>query len=244
MDAEKTIGNIVYSTINRFKNFGVSTSDYMDYLEIATTAYQEIFRGFEMPSVETVEMQINLAQRVWAFPNDFIALGRVAYRDGKRLWLLTRNDLLDLTQEPTPCEAPTNYQTNSNQNYSPYYWGGATTYGEGGGKNINYYRVDYARRRVIFSESVPTSKGVIEYLSAGKNVNADTFIPLAYVNTFRNLLQWKVSELSDNQMLRSMAKDYERQYQTTLWDANILAKSPTEQEITDSLYSASGFSLR
>lgn len=244
MDAEKTIENIVYSTINRFKNFGASTDDYMDYLEIAISSYQEILRGFELPSLETVEIPINLANRVWAFPSDFIALGRVGYRNGKDIWTLTRNDNLDLTQEPTACESPTNYQPSQGQNNSWFYYGGYTRYGEGGGHNVNYYRVDFAKRRVLFSESVPIGRGVVEYLSAGRGINGNTFIPYAYVDAFRNLLQWKIAEYSDHPILSSKVRDFERLYKSTVWDANILEKAPTVQELYDSLLQSSGFTLR
>jgi len=243
MDAEKTIKNIVLSTINRLKNFGVSMTDYMDILEIATASYAEKMQGFNMPSVITTEIPINLANRVWNLPPDFVALGKVGYRDGKRLWTLTQDDTLDLTDYPEPCEAPTVYNGTNNVGYE-YFWGGATRYGQGGGKNVNYYRIDWQRRRILFSESIPIGFGVIEYLSMGRNVNEDTFVPLAYVDAFRNLVMWKTAELSDNQRLFSMSKDYERQYKETVWDANILAKSPTVTELNDSLMMASGFTLR
>jgi hypothetical protein len=244
MDAEKTIGNIVLSTINRLKNFGVSTTDYMDMLEIATASYSEKMQGFNMPSVITIEIPINLANRVWNLPSDFVALGKVGYRDGKRIWTLTQDDTLDLTDYPEPCEAPTNNTAQTSGGVPSYAWGQYTRYGEGGGKNVNYYRVDWQRRRILFSESIPIGFGVVEYLSMGRNVNEDTFVPLAYVDAFRNLLMWKCAELSDNERLFSMSKDYERQYKETVWDANILAKSPTVSELLDSLYKSSGFTLR
>jgi hypothetical protein len=42
----------------------------------------------------------------------------------------------------------------------------------------------------------------------------------------------------------SMAKDKERQYKDTLWDANILVKGPVMDEAMDTIYAACGFNIR
>jgi hypothetical protein len=44
--------------------------------------------------------------------------------------------------------------------------------------------------------------------------------------------------------LINLAKDRERQYKDALWDANILAKGPSVDEIMDTIYGASGFNIR
>lgn len=245
MDAEKNIKNIVLSAISRNKNLGVSTSDYMWLLEIAVTFYQEQLRGFNMPSLKSEEIEINLANKIWYFPSDFIALSRVAYRDGKRLWNLTVDDSLNLLDVPTPCELPTNNGQDTTGNFLPfYYYDSNTRYGQGGGRNVNYYRVDMDNRRIIFAESVPTGVGVIEYLSTGINVGEDTFVPPLYVETFRRYLNWQIHENSDRRDVYARSKDKERQYKEMLWDANIASKSPTAQELYDSILRASSFTLR
>lgn len=245
MDAVKDIRNVVLSAISRLRNHGISSSDYMFVLEIAISSYQEKLRGFEMPSLVSAEIEINLANRVWAIPSDFIALSRVSYRDGKNLWDLTYDGRLDLTQAPTPCESPTPSELLPNDYFIPnFYLWNYTAYGEGGGKNVNYYRIDHERRRILFAESIPVGTGVIEYLSAGKGVNETTFVPLPYVDAFRSLIMWKVCELSDKPNVYSLGKDFQSQYQSSLWDANILAKSPSVREILDSLYAGSGVNYR
>lgn len=241
----KTIHNLVLSTISRNRNMGISSSDYMWLLEIAISFYQERLRGFEMPSVVTDEVDINLANKVWAMPADLIAISRVAYLHNGRLWDLTVDNNININDPVSICESPVYDQSNSNDWVIPGFWYATfTRYGEGGGKNINYYRVDHENRRVIFSESVPLGMGIVEYLSAGKNVNEHTYIPLPYVDAFRNYLVWQIHENSDNPMLYQRSKDKERQFRESMWDSNILAKAPTVRELLDELYKASGLNLR
>lgn len=241
----KSIHNLVLSTISRNRNMGISNSDYMWLLEIAISFYQEKLRGFEMPSVVSEEVDINLANKVWAMPPDFIAISRVAYLENGRLWDLTLDNNINIDNPVTLCEAPVYDQSASNDWVLPGFWYATfTRYGEGGGKNVNYYRIDYENRRVIFSESVPVGKGVVEYLSAGKNVNEHTYIPLPYVDAFRNYLVWQIHENSEKPMLYQRSKDKERQFRESMWDSNILAKAPTLRELLDELYKASGLNLR
>ena len=70
----------------------------------------------------------------------------------------------------------------------------------------------------------------------------NTLIPLAYVDAFQKYLLWQMCELKPD--LINLAKDKERQYTDAIWDANILAKSPTVDEIMDTIYGASGFNIR
>jgi len=89
---------------------------------------------------------------------------------------------------------------------------------------------------------MPNGKAGIEYLSSGKNVNGNTLIPLAYVDTMQKFIMWQMFELKPE--LINLAKDKERQYKDALWDANILAKAPTVDEAMDAIYAACGFNLR
>jgi len=241
----KTIHNLVLSTISRTKNMGVTNSDYLWLLEIAISFYQERLRGFEMPSVVSEEIEVNLANRVWAIPADFIAISRVAYSEKGRLWDLTADNTINLLDSPGVCDTPVYTQEDQSGFFLPGYWYASyTRYGEGGGKNINYYRIDHENRRIVFSESIPPGRGVVEYLSSGKNVNEHTYIPLPYVDAFRNYLVWQVHEYSDSPMLYQRAKDRERQFRESMWDSNILAKAPTLRELLDELYKGSGLNLR
>ena len=240
----KNIHNLVLSTISRTRNMGVTNSDYMWLLEIAVSFYQERLRGFEMPSVVSEEIEVNLANRVWAMPADFIAISRVAYQKDGKLWDLTVDNNISISDAPELCENPDYSNGNSIYLLPGYWYDSYTQYGQGGGHNVNYYRIDHENRRIIFSESIPVGVGVVEYLSSGKNVNQHTYIPLPYVDAFRNYLIWQVHEHSDNPMVYQRSKDKERQFRDSMWDSNILAKSPTLTELLDELYKGSGLNFR
>lgn len=245
---DKNIKYLVLSTINRLKNAGVSSADYVWLLQIAREYYAEKFRGFNVPSLVSTEINVNLANRVWSFPPDFIALSKVAYKTGNgRLWELTRDDSIDLTEAPTAC-SPEEYVNNDlTVIWSPLFWSGnygGAWYGSQGGWNSNYYRVDYDKRLIVFKESVPVGRGVIEYLGAGKVVDENTIIPLPYVDAFRKYLIWQSYEYSGDDRLIREAKDKERQYNEALFDSNILGKGDLMNELLDSLYRGSAFTLR
>lgn len=241
---EKNIKYFVLSTISQLKKYGVTTSDYLWLLEIATTYFSEELRAFNAPSLESVKMPVNLANRVWAFPSDFLALSRVAYTDGKRLWDLTVDNSLDFTSEPEPCEEP-NYEYGT-ITINPYWYYNAAWlgYGRKGANNVNYYRVDFSKRQIIFKDSVPSGVGVIEYISAGKDIGENTLVPLGYASSFRKYVMWKALELSADSKGLSLAKDFERQYRETLWDSNILVKAPSPQEMTDAINWGTSFNLK
>lgn len=237
----KNIRYFVLSTISQLKKFGLSTSDYAWLTEISTAFFTEELRAFNAPSLESDTIEINLANRVWAFPNDFIALSRVAYTDGRFLWDLTVDNSINFEAAPTPCEEPNYGQGNFYINPYWFYdvaWKG---YGSKGANNVNYYRVDFNRRQIIFSESIRAGRGVIEYISAGKDIGEHTLVPLGYASAFRKYIIWKALEFSNTQSGMSMAKDAERQYKEMLWDSNILVKAPTPQEYADAINRGTSF---
>lgn len=56
-----------------------------------------------------------------------------------------------------------------------------TGYGVGGGKNINYYKVNYKENIIVF-DSVPNYNIYLEYLSNGLNTDSDITIPRRYLD--------------------------------------------------------------
>lgn len=242
---EKNIKYFVLSTISQLKNLGLDTTQYLWLLEIAQTFYAEELRTFNAPSLESVEIPVNLANRVWAFPSDFIALSRVAYTDGRFLWDLTVDNSINFQQEPQPCESP-NYSPNNGLYIDSGWYYDITwhTYGAKGANNSNYYRIDWSKRLITFSESIPTGRGVVEYLSAGKDISETTLVPLGYASAFRKYLMWKAMELSGEDRFMRMSKDFERQYKETMWDSNIVVKSYSPQELTDAINRGTSFTLK
>jgi hypothetical protein len=240
----KDIKYFVLSTISQLKKLGLDTSDYFWLLEIATTFFSEKLRTFNAPSLESTDIEINLANRVWSFPSDLVAVSRVAYKRGNYLWDLTADNSIDFNAAPTPCEQP-NYVNNS-FNVNPYWYYDVTwiNYGAEGARNRNYYRVDHNKRQIVFAVSIPVGLGVVEYISAGKDIGESTLVPLGYADTFRKYLIWKACEFSGEDRFMRMAKDFERQYNEAMWDSNIIVKSYTPQELTDAINRGTSFTLK
>lgn len=242
---DKNIKYLVLSTISRLKKMGVDTADYVWLLEIALTFYSEQLRGFNMPSIESEIIPVNMGNRVWSFPPDFIALSKVAYANNGHLWELTQDSTIDFNSAPKPCTPP-DYNQGDDYYINPWVYGYlyGHTYGMRGAINVNYYRVDFSKRQVIFSDSVPVGQGVIEYLSAGKDICETTLVPLSYTDTFRKYLIWQAFEYSGDDKLMRQAKDKERQFRDSLWDANILEKAGTIQEYIDAINRGTSFNLK
>jgi hypothetical protein len=245
---EKNIKYLVLSTISRLKKMGVDTSDYVWLLQIAIEFYSEQLRGFNMPSLVSEEIPVNLQNRIWAFPPDLMAVQRLAYKSGDgRLWELSPDINMDLTNEPSACGIPEYNNTATGAIWNSAFWASGfsgTMYASRGNLNTNYYRIDYEKRRVVFMESVPVGVGVVEYLSAGKDVGEDTIIPLTYIDSMRKYLIWQAFENSPLPLHQQTSKDKERQYNEALFDANTLTKVSNIRELLYNLYEESGFSLR
>lgn len=243
-DPIKDIEYVVLSVISKLKELGASRADEVWLLNEAISFYTEKLKGFEAPSLVSEEMEINLENRVWSIPSHCFAITRVAYKSGNRLWTLTIDNSIDLSGDMGLCDPPTPPQDN-NVFLAPEWWyGNVTRYGQGGGVNVNYYRYDPVRRRIIFSEALPIGKGVVEYLSAGKEISKSTLVPPAYLDTFKNYLVWQYMEFSADEKLYRRAKDRERIYRDSMWESNTLEKGNSITEYLDSLYMGSGLTLR
>jgi hypothetical protein len=249
-DPVKNITHIVLTAINRMKNFGYSMNDY-DWIEqLAIEFYQHKLSAFNMPSVVAEYVDVDANTKIWAMPADYIRYTKVGYKTGNRVWTLGIDNTLAF-QEPDACGTIEEAQNNPNYGNSSGFWIAegfyngtyfGPIYTAGGGFNVNYYRVNDKQRYIQFAEALPNGKAVIEYLSSGKNVCGNTLIPLAYFDSFQKYLLWQMCELKPE--LINLAKDKERQYTDAMWDANIVAKSPTVDEIMDTIYGASGFNIR
>jgi hypothetical protein len=232
------------------KNFGYSMNDY-DWIEqLAIEFYQHKLSAFNMPSVVAEYVDVDANTKIWPMPADYIRYTKVGYKTGNRVWTLGVDNTLAF-QDPDACGTIEEAQSNPNYGNSSGFWIAegfyngtyfGPIYTAGGGFNVNYYRVNDKQRYIQFAEALPNGKAVIEYLSSGKNVCGNTLIPLAYFDAFQKYLLWQMCELKPE--LINLAKDRERQYTDAMWDANIVAKSPTVDEIMDTIYGASGFNIR
>lgn len=239
------IQRVVLDAISDLKFYGATMKDYRWLENIAVKFYRTKLRGFNMPSLVSVEVGVDNATRIWAFPADFIRYTKIAYRHNGRLWTLGYDNSLDLSEVPEPCGDSIDDATIEPRGgfwFAPYITGGRTYYATGGGFNVNYYRPNYEKGYIQFSESLPVGRAVIEYLSAGRQVDGYTLVPIAYEYAFNRYLKWQYCDL--NPRWKAAAGGFRQEYEGAMWDANILSKAPTQQELLDEIYRSCGFRLR
>lgn len=250
------IGNIVDSVINQMQHYGLSGSDRAWLLNIATSFYQDRLRGVNMPSVVTLRFPVTMTTRVWPWPSHYIRYTKIGYkRQGSATtYILGLNEDIDLTEPVASCAQPIEIDPPLDGGYIFSGWGigfGASNwvqplYGIGGGFSKNYYRVDFERNCIRFSENLPVGEAFIEFLSAGKDVDEGTIVLLAYRSSMEAFLMKRVCELKPKvmAMAKSIYGQFVRDYDARLWDANYLANGLTPDEMMSEIYKASGFSIR
>lgn len=251
-DPIKNIRYVVISTLNRMR---LDVSEYYDWLEqLAIEWLTEEVAGSLVPSVEQAKFNVFSGARVWAMPADYIAHCRVGYVYNETFYTLTRRWDLSVDIDDTLCGNDAEsvaYQqsqllTNSS-NFPIYYYGSTLTtpiYTVSGGKNIAYYKIEEAKRRIVFSltaNQVPNGEIVIEYLSGGKGINGNTLLNPVVGSVLRKYLEWQICEYDAK--MYGIAKDKERLYIEDKYNKETLIKPITSSEIIDVLNSVPAFNL-
>lgn len=238
------IQRICLNVISDMEDYGAKTSNYRRLENMAVRYYRTKFRGFNAPSLVSVNTNVDNVTRVWAFPPDYIRYTKIAYNINGRLWTLGCDESINLSNSPQICQTP----IQSSPVVIGGYWmaggiwnGYQTAYATGGGFNINYYRVYETEGYIQFAQSLPVGRAVVEYLSAGRGVNGMTLIPIAFEYAFDKYLKWQFC-MSKKDLVR-LGKEYQEQYELAMFDArSLMGKNP--QEYMDEWYRASGFKLR
>lgn len=239
------IQRICLNVIESMKDYGITTSRYVWLENEAVRFYRTKLRGYNMPSLVSVNVNVDQQTRIWSFPGDYIQYTRVAYNHNGFLVTLGRNDDINFSNGPELCETPIEQLTIppiSGYYLAPLWGTNVTLYSSGGGFSENYYRVNEDKGYIQFSESLNPGKAVVEYLSAGRGVNGYTLVPIAYEYAFDKYLKWQLCLLTKN--LVKLSPAFEEDYRNSLWDANILKKAPTTKEMMDVIYQTCGFKLR
>lgn len=246
-DPIRNISFVTLSVINQLKFYGIGMKHYAWLEEIAVRHYQTRLRGFEMPSIKSVKVNVDYATRIWPYPSDYIQYTKIAYSHNGKLYLLGVDNAIDLSETPPICDQPIEDNPNPTGGYYIWGWGGGqistTPYASGGGFSANYYK-DYPDKKYIqFSNALPPGYAVVEYLSMGNGVGGETLVLAAFEDALHKYLMWQVAELAAIPGLTQTAKDKERQYKDAIWDSKILS-GPRLYEYQKELYRACGFALR
>lgn len=194
-------------------------------------------------SLKVVYATLGDGSRVFTLPPDAVRLSRVALKVGNRVWTLTMDRNLAIPPEFFSCdEQSTNSNNQEYWSMGPYWnYINYPQYGQGGGRNVNYYRVE--GRNVFFDNNIPNGNLIIEYLGNGSEISGDTLLDAAYIETFRLYLISQYYLYKGTREEKSMYKEIAVQYEAAKWEANIIAKAPRIAEIIDAMAQSSEFNL-
>jgi len=229
-----------------------SDSDYAYFLQCCKRHFAEVLPHEGLQKLGVLVTKIDEMARI-AVPDEMIAYTRIGVLNGNRVWPLSIDPDLALIAPPVclpavdSMNADDEQGTNNSTVGGPWdvFYGatGTVPFAADGGYNLRYYRPDLPNGIIYFDKTLAGYHIVIEYLSNGGNIMANTLVPEPYVDCMVSYLLWMDIRYND------LAKDSEKQrrerdYHLALYKANFTAFAPILQEIDDAIYTASGDKLR
>lgn len=195
-------------------------------------------------SLKTIRAKIDTGARVFTMPGDCMRISKVGLQSGRRIWTLTPDNSLSYPEEFFTCGDDANDSVIIDGYFPSGYFGyfyNYPSYGIGGGRNENYYRID--GNNIIFDHNIPDGQLIIEYFSNGADVNENTMIDVAYAEPFRLYLMSEYCLHKGNSEDKAKYKELQIQYEAAQWSANLLVKAPRLSEMIDALAQSSEFNL-
>lgn len=238
--------NVQYVVMTAMNRLMAKIEDYAWFEQIALEWLSEDARGVtQLPSLKVKHLQVNPSKQV-QLPSDCLRYTKIAVDYGGKLWTLSLCD--DITIPPYVNWAnPTNPEP-TDISYGVYFlphWYMGTYYGAlfglGGGFNQAYYRIDQATNTLYFLDNWTGREIVIEYLSDGSDITADSLVPKYWIPCLRNYLIWKAAMYRPKEY--PMTGNFELEYQSSMIEASI-GSGPTLDEMMDAYYDGCGLNLR
>lgn len=249
----ETVSNIsscVTSSLNQMKKFGLGEKDRPWLTNIAIRFYSDKLSGFLMPSIKSVIFPVTAAVRHWPLPLDYMMYTKIAYKcyNGTPAYVLGLNEDMDISSPPGLCSDPIEC-CNTPLNGGFFFadgWQGYGNYNQalfatGGGFAANYYRVDYQRSCIRFTDELPVGNAYIEYVSNGGKVNESTMVLVAYRGSFEDYLKWQICALDPS--LKRYEEGFRRDFKIQMWDTIYLVEGLNTQQVRDEINKSCGFNL-
>jgi len=195
-------------------------------------------------SLKTIRAKIDTGARVFTMPGDCMRISKVGLQSGRRIWTLTPDNSLSYPEEFFTCKEDADDSVIVDGYFPSGYFGyfyNYPSYGIGGGRNENYYRID--GNNIIFDHNIPDGQLIIEYFSNGSEVNENTMIDVSYAEPFRLYLMSEYCFHKGSSEDKAKYKELQMQYEAAQWSANLLVKAPRLSEMIDALAQSSEFNL-
>lgn len=164
--------NIDYVVASVINELDEDERDFERLLQLAIEGYSHDLNLTVMPSVKTIELTPD-DQNTVTIPRDFVDYVAIGYESGGRISTFTNDESIKL---PSGFECGSlsrntdssgsddlysfaGYYSNASSQYVKYY-------GQTGGHNSTYYRIDHEHGRIILLGERP-NRVVLEYISSG-----------------------------------------------------------------------------
>ena len=220
-----TIGNVVDDVLN---DLGIySEENYVRYSQFAIRGVTRLSL-LHLNSFKTVTLPITAINTV-NLPNDYIDYVRIAICLDGREWSLTKNDKICI---PEDGECSTEQ---GNEGYDEVV-GQSPSYGEGGGYNIAYYRIDKQRNRIVLQKTYAGAEIKLSYVSNGINYDSETLLPVVASEALIAFIHWK-SVQHDATIPMNTKLEYKSEYLREAAILRNLEYNYTIDEIKDTIYS-------
>lgn len=229
-----TIGNIVVSAL--FTMGKPSGGKDYTWLKQQAVEYARGRMHQDMViGIKTDYVQLSPSNKVYTLPSDCVAVNKVGYLSGNRVYPLGIDNTLAL---PNPIEFQCEgFQSPSESNeYRWFPWYVGQNFTQSAEFSPNYYRVN--GRQIIFSNDIPNGKLAVEYFSTS-GINEDTIVDPSHARVFK---LWLMREYSI-QYDKSMVSFYTTELVVEEWGANILAYSPSLEDIANAVRSSTRLNL-
>jgi len=223
-----------------------SLTNYERYLQSAIECYAQM-AIFEMNTISTARLDLDVNTMTAPLPPDFVTMTKIGIEINGKLHTLTINENLIKRVPATICDtlpientSVTNDSNNLGYYFGPYFWNGylyQATFGQGGGINCAYYRIDYNNNTIIFDGFTGDYPIILEYKSSGVSANggivpreaAEALKAGIHYYTIRNNVKYNLSE----------RQEAERRYNIELYSLQRLNLSFNYDELVDVINSTS-----
>ena len=238
-----TIRYCVMSYLNEIGQFNMK--DYKRYAQLMIDGYTRLHM-WTMQGIEVAYLTPNAANII-NFPSDMIDYTAIGVNICGRLWTFTKKDDLifpsdevcGVLQKQETCDDVdvTDY---TYYNYSDHFKTGTyvpALYGLVGGRNDNYFKVDYEKRQIQLTGDI-SGEVVVEYISTGISLTTSTLIPIQAVPALKAYVSWKLVENRESSPLNNKIRK-EQQFGQELRLLSSFNKKFRIQEFLDDKYSTS-----
>lgn len=205
-----------------------SASNFQRYLHIVLNGRQ--YYGFTSSTeYKTVNLTIS-ALNVIDVPIDFIDYVRIGMESDNQIWTLTKNNNIVL---PTgiSCGALTSADTTPIADATLW-----LDFSSTGGKNFMYYRYDKESRRIVFRGDGVGREVILEYISDGVSMDAETYVPSDMVPMLTAYLEWQLKLYGDKEnKSNSDTEYYGREFRACRKDYQSSKLKFTADELLDTI---------